>query len=82
LTSTGLWLTSVQWTLATTFDLRGWFFSKLGLALALLHWTTRFIYSDDIGSIDGRQKERDYFVVLVEYLRKDAMTKKVREIFI
>jgi hypothetical protein len=40
-------LTSVQWTLANTFDLKGWFFSKLDLTVTILFWTVHFLFDKD-----------------------------------
>lgn len=80
--STELWLTSVQWTLATTFDLQGWFRPKLGLAVALLCWTLRFIYYDEVELDEAGRKGVNYFEVLMGRLRSDPETAMVSDIFL
>jgi hypothetical protein len=62
--------------------MNGWFIPKLGLAVAFLYWTIRFIYCDHIENNEGGGTGVDYFIELVRYLEADTATKKVRDIFL
>jgi hypothetical protein len=75
-----LWLTSVQWTLANVFDVQGWLFPKLDLAVALLHWTIYFIFDQDIEGCGPGKKGVDYYLELRKRLGADEKTKKVYNI--
>lgn len=77
LLSPDFWLNFVQWTLANVFDPKGWLFPKLDLAVALLHWTTYFVFDQDIEGCESGKKGVDYYLELWKWLGLDEKTKMV-----
>ena len=72
-----LWLASVQWTLSTVFNPKGWLLSKVDLAVAFLYWTIYFIFDQEIDGCERAKKGIDYYLKLRELLRMRKETQKV-----
>lgn len=72
-----LWLTAVQWTLASMFDMQGWLIPKLDLAVAFIHWTIHFLFDHEIEGCWKAKKGVDYYLTLWELLGIDEKTEKV-----
>jgi len=65
---TTLLLTYVQWTLASVFDLKGWFFSKVDLAVVFMYWTIFFLFDKNIDSLASRKRGFDVYRRLAKCL--------------
>ena len=74
---TDLWLTAVQWTLVSMFDMQGWLIPKLNLAVAFIHWTIHFLFDHEIKGCWKVKKGVNYYLMLWELLERDKETKKV-----
>jgi hypothetical protein len=66
-------LTSVQWTLASTFDPKGWFFSKLDLAVTILFWTVHFLFDKDVDIGRSGKKGMDIYLRLSDFVGRQKM---------
>jgi hypothetical protein len=55
---------------------------KLGVAVAFLYWTIRFLFDENFEVNEARKKGSDFLIVLVQFLRGDAGTLEVRDIFL
>jgi len=59
-----------QWALVNVFNLKGWFFSKVDLAIVFIYWTIHFLFNADLNIPVSGKKGVNLYLTLAQHLAK------------